>query len=433
MAKETTVFGMAGTGDWSHPDHRPKNYRQAAFELFPDSPAPFTSILSKLPSSTTDDPEYKMYEWRLPIMTCVNKGIVAAGTALKEEDTITLFSTADSATTYAAWGADPARNFKEGDILRVEDPADCSQAASGGTELIVITSIESDTTFKALRYWGDTNYASTPTYGTIADTAVFRWAGSVYAEGSQTPTAIARRATVVSNYTAIMKDVAKITGTAQNTRFRPYKPWAQHKGEALERHMIKLEWAMLNSVKDEWRAATSDEYMRTSGGFRYWIEQAQGAVDWSSGGVDADTVEDEMQTTWTYGSKTKLGLSGFKALNVLNKMVRANTGWNWNGEKIPKKMTYGLTVFELRSPFGTLNLVPHQLMAESATQTQDILIIDTKNVEYVKMRNRDTKWKDHVELPDEDARKGYYMTEAGLRVALPETHAVWTGMSALAP
>lgn len=429
MSVESTIFGMAGTGDWSHPDHRPKNYRQSAFELFEDSPTPFTNILSKLPSASTNDPEYKFFEWRLPKMSCFNKNTLTAATALKESDVITLYATADGGA-YLNEGAEPGLAFKEGDILRVEDPADCSQSAAGGTEHVVVTA-STATTLTVLRYWGDTNYASTPTYGTIADTAELRWAGSVYAEGSQTPSALAKRATVVTNFTGIMKDVAKLTGTAEQMETRPYKPWAQHKGEALERHMIKLEWAMINSVKDEWLDPTSGEYMRTPGGFRYWIEQAQGAVDFSSG-VDVDTIENEMETTFTYGAKKKAGFSGYRALNIINKMVRTNTGWNWNGESLPKKMTYGLTVFELRSPFGTLNLVPHQLMAESAQQTQDILIMDTQYVEYVKMKNRDTKFKDNVQLPDEDARKGYFMTECGLRLALPETHAVWTGLAALA-
>lgn len=457
MAVETTYFGMEGTGNWDHPDYRPKNYRQAAFELFPDSPSPFTYILSKLPESTTDDPEFKLFEWRLPKQTCINKGTLIAGTALLEADSVELYNSGDG-SAYTNEGLKPARAFKAGDILRVEDIADCSEGTAAqktanptdtgnvtGPELVVVKSIDGDDTMTVYRYWGGTNVdgpttPATDVFGTIADGAVFRWAGSVYNEGSLVPNSLTKRASIVSNYTGIFKDSVKITGTAEQMKTRPYKPWPQFKGECLERHMMKLEWALLNGVPyettsiqtaDYGSGANDAEYARTTGGFRYFVEQAQGSVDFSAG-VDIDTIEDEMEVTFTYGSKEKAGVSGYRALNILNKMVRTNSTWNWSAESLPKKQTYGLEVFQLRCPFGTLNIIPHKLLAESAVQTQDVLIIDTKYVEYVSMKGRDTAWTDNVQLPGEDARKGFYMTECGLRLALPEVHAVWTGLSALA-
>lgn len=419
MPYETTVFGMSGTGDWSSPDHRPKNYREAAFELFPDSPAILTYVLSKLPSSEVDDPEYKLYEWRLPKMTCINKNSSGTVASALDTDSLDLYDTTDDPVVYAAEGATPAYHFKPGDLLRDE---------TGGNEIVLVLAVTDGDTLSVARYWGDTN---TPGTGTIADGAVLRWCGSVYSEGSGAPSAISKRATVVTNFTGIFKDSCEVTGTAEQMKTRPYKPWPQLKGEALERHMIKLELAILNSVKEE-DVTLEGEYMRTTGGIRYWIDQAQGAVDFSSSGVDIDTVEDEMETTFTYGSKEKMGVIGYRALNVINKLVRSNSAWNWNAERLPKKQTYGLEVFQLRSPFGVLNLVPHKLLAESSVQTQDIFILDTKYLEYVNMRGRDTFFKDNVQDNDEDRRKGVYTTECGIRLALPECHAVWTGLNALA-
>lgn len=453
MAAETTYFGMEGTGNWSHPDYRPKNYRQQAFELFPDSPSPFTYVLSKLPTSSVDDPEFKLFEWRLPKQTCiVQDNPLAAGTVLLDESTVELYQSGDGAA-YADEGTAPARAFKAGDILRVEDITDCSLGSAAaktsnptdtanvtGPELVVVKSITDADTMVVYRYWGGTNVdgpsSTTPVFGTILNGAVLRWAGSVYQEGSQTPASLTKRASLVTNYTGIYKDTVKITGTAEQMKTRPYKPWPQFKGECLERHMMKLEWSLLNGVPEETTSidplgSGETEYSRSTGGFRYWVEQAQGSVSYG-GAVDIDDVEDNMETVFTYGSKEKLGLIGYRALNIFNKMVRSNSTWNWNAESLPKNQTYGLEVFQLRSPFGVLNLVPHKLLAESSVQTNDCLVIDTKYVEYVYMAGRDTKWKDNVQLPDEDARKGYFQTECGLRMALPECHAVWTGISALA-
>ena len=397
-----------------------------------------------------DDPEFKLYEWRLPKQTCINQGVLAAGTALLEQDTCELFQASDGAA-YADEGSAPARSFKAGDILRVEDISDCSEGSVAakvanptdtanvtGPELVVIKSITDDDTIVIYRYWGGTNVdgpsSTTPVFGTIADTAVFRWAGSVYQEGSQTPSSLTKRASLVSNFTGIFKDTVKITGTAEQMKTRPYKPWPQFKGECLERHMIKLEWALLNGVPEETTSidplgSGESEYSRTTGGFRYFVEQAQGSVDFS-GGATITLLEDNMEQSFTYGSKEKAGIVGYRALNILNRLVRLNSTWNWNAESLPKKQTYGLEVFQLRSPFGVLNIVPHKLMAESAVQTKDVLIMDTKYVEYVSLTGRDTKWKDNVQLPDEDARKGYFQTECGLRMAMPEVHSVWTGLNA---
>ena len=74
----SAIFGMRGTGDWATPDERPKNYREKAFQLFPDSPSPFTAILSKLPTSSVDDAEFKIFEDRLPHMTWAVTGIIDA-------------------------------------------------------------------------------------------------------------------------------------------------------------------------------------------------------------------------------------------------------------------------------------------------------------------------------------------------------------------
>jgi hypothetical protein len=455
MPIETTYFGMAGTGDWEHPDYRPKNYRQQAFELWPTSPTPFTYVLSMLPTSSTNDPEIKLYEWRLPKQTCIVQAEVAAVAAALATSTVELYQSGDGAA-YADEGTAPARAFKVGDILRVEDPADCTYSSVAskvanptdtanvtGPELVVVASITDGDTFVVYRHWGGTNIdgpsSAVPVYGTIAAGAVLRWAGSVYNEGTRTPSSLTKRASVVSNYVGIFKDTVKITGTAEHMKTRPYKPWASAKGECLERHMMKLEWALLNGVPEETNAISTASYAdagdvgyaRTTGGFRYWVEQGQGSVNFG-GAVTIDLLEDNMETTLTYGSQEKLCLMGYRALNVLNKVVRANSTWNWNAEALPKKQTYGLEVFQLRSPFGVLNVVPHKLLGMSSEQTNDALIIDTKYVEYVYFEGRDTKWKDNVQLPDEDGRKGYFMTEAGLRLALPEVHAVWTGLSAKA-
>jgi len=384
---------MSGTGDWADPELRPLNYRELAFKLFPDSPAPFTKILSKLPSSTTDDPYFHIFEWRLPQMAFLSDGAAIGVT------TIPLTVSVDI--------PEPAQGLKEGDLLKDEE--------TGEIILIVDPPAAPWTDIEVIRAWGGT----TPVAIGAADT--LRWVGSAYEEGSKAPGAVSRRASVVLNYTQIFKDTADVTGTAEQMRSRPMKPWPQLKGEALERHMIKMEYAFLHGIQAAVPGVNKE--IRTTGGFRTQIDAAQGIVDMS--GLTIDLLEDNMQTAFHYGSDTKIGLIGYSALNYINKVVRENTQFQFN-HPLPKTQTYGLNVTELRSPFGSLMLIPHPLMAESSLYTQECYIIDPKYVEYVSMRGRDTKWKDNAQDNDEDTRKGYYQTECGMRLALPEVHAVWT-------
>jgi len=398
-------FDMQGTGDWSTPDLRPKNYRQAAFKLFPDSPTPFTKFLSMTKSRMTSDPDYKIFEWRLPKMAWIMNGATAASTT--------------TALTFVATGAEtttPAKGLKAGDLLKDE--------TSGEIVLVSVDPADPWTTVEVVRHWGGTNAGAV-----IADASVMRWVGSAYSEGSNAPTAISRRATVVTNYTQIFKDTADVTGTAEQTEIRPMKPWPQLKGEALERHMQKMELALLHGVQYETTGANGKP-LRTTGGFRTLVVAGLGsAVDMSA--LSVTKLENALQTVFTYGSKRKMMLTGYTALNYINKVVRENTQFQFNAP-LPAEQTYGLNVRELVCPFGTLGIIPHPLMAESALYTTEGYIIDPKYVEQVIMRGRDTKWKDNAEANDADERKGYYQTECGLSLALPEVHSVWTGMSSLA-
>lgn len=394
----TTVFGMRGTGDWATPDERPKNYREMAFKLFPDAPAVLTYVMSKLPTRTVTDPEYKIFEWRLPDMAFTVNGEVAINA---------------TTITFNVPATTPTKGLKAGDMLRDE--------TSGEVVRVLADPVSPYLTATVVRYWGGTN-----TGAVITDDSVLRWVGSAYEEGSRGPTAISRTHTVVSNYTQIFKDLVKVTRTAERTKTRPQKPWPQLKGEALERITYKIEYAMLYGVDAE-TTGPDGEALRSTAGIRHLL--TTNVTDFSSG-VDLDTFEDGLESVFKYGSKTKMGLCGNRALNIINRMVTRNSMLTYNMESLPKSQTYGLNVTRLTCPFGTLNLVPHPLMTESAAWTKDMFVLDMKYIEQVVMAGGDLEWEDDIQLPDEHARKGQYIGELGLSLALEEVHGYWYGLNA---
>ena len=389
------MFDMRHTdsGSQGDQDYRPRNYREMAFKLWPKSPAPLTYMMSKLPSRQTDDPEYKIFEWRLPKMVWEPTGVSGTGPF-----TITV-------------AAGEAYGLKEGDLVEDE-----------GTDYkyIVTTETTNGTTFVL------TDYASTG--GTPTTASSLRWVGSAYAEGSQAPTSIMREASLVTNYTQIFKDTVKITGTAANTRHRPFKPWPQAKAEALERHMLKLEHAVLRGKKKE--DLTGSYPIRTFGGLNEFITSI---TDFSTGGISMNDIEDELQTAFQYGSKDKALVCGATQIKILNRVARNHAALNFNlSDKMPEGQTFGLDVTKWATPFGILRIIQHPLMTESSTYTKDGYILDMKYLQYVKFSGRDTQWFPNAQLPDEDAKKGYYQTECGLSVALPEVHRRWTGIDTYA-
>ena len=391
----TTEFGMQGSGDWSDPELRELDYRQTAFKLFQDTPTPFTKFLSMVPSSSVKDPQFRIYEWRLPMMAWTQTDAQA------DPDVTLVFEVVDGT----------GDGIKIGDFLKNERTG----------EIVRVTARTANNFTAGERGWG----VGTGINSAVND--VWRWVGDAYAEGTDAPEAVSRRASVIENFCQIFKDSADITGTAKETDMRPFKSWTQLKAEALERLMIKMESSFLWGIQHETTGANGKPF-RTTGGFYELIDAAGYSTDMSS--ITIDMLENELQTVFTYGSKKKMALIGYTALNYINKLVRDNTVFNFNAP-LPKTQTYGLNVRTLTCPFGELGLIPHPLMAESAEYTDHCYIIDPKYVEYVYLRNRDVKWKDNSQGPGYDQQKGHFLAECGLRLALPECHAAWYGISSL--
>jgi hypothetical protein len=391
---------MQNTADWSSPDYRPKNYMEMAFKLWPTSPTPLTYLTSKLPSRTTDDPEYKIFEYRLPQMSWT---VVAVDSG---SDPVHEISVA----------AGEAYGVKVGDILEVEGTTQQYIVTTASVAGSVTTAGED---FKVTEWNGTTNPVATD---------VMNWVGSAYEEGSLSPESVTRQATLVTNYTQIFKDAVEITGTAKQTRLRPFKPWPQMKAECLERFMIKHEKQVLRGQKKEDTTGTHPK--RTFGGLEAFITETKDF----NGSVSLNDLEDQLQIAFKYGSKDKAFVCGNTAVKVLNRVARNHAALNFDlTNKMNKDQTFGLAVNEWVTPFGILRIIPHSLMSESDVYTQDGYILDMKYIERVKLRGRDIKWHPNASENDRDGDKGYYQGELGFSLALPEVHQKWTEMSNFAP
>ena len=94
------------------------------------------------------------------------------------------------------------------------------------------------------------------------------------------------------------------------------------------------------------------------------------------------------------------------------------------------KGAFGHEVTKVNTIFGNLHFVPEPLFRG---QDEDLAIaVDMANVKYRPLSgngvSRDTHIVTNVQNNNVDGRKDMVMTEAGLEISLPETHAVmkWT-------
>lgn len=128
------------------------------------------------------------------------------------------------------------------------------------------------------------------------------------------------------------------------------------------------------------------------------------------------------EVAFKYGSSEKLMLASARVLSVIN-------GWALGKLEISQgETTFGLAVTKYVSPFGILNIV-YEPLFEGAIYGGYAAIVDVDNVKYRPLKGRDTSLRTNIQAADVDGRTDEYLTEAGLELKLPKTHALLTGVT----
>jgi hypothetical protein len=395
------VAGLRGTGDWAT-DERPKNFREMILFRSPNGTAPIFGLMSKVQKDSTDDPEFSWWDEPNDLVRLTVNGALGSG------DTTVVIDSADPSTSAPGnvWGV--AKHLKAGDLLLVEPTAD---AAAFTHEYLEVTSVLSDTAFMVSRG------AAGSTAGAIANDASLLLVGSVYAEGTGAPRAASRNPIKYSNYTQIFKDVYEITGTAEETRTRTGDPIKNDKKRKAFDHARGIELALLFGRKSE-TTGDNGKPKRTFDGIRRFIPTQNTTIM-----AGADTLNHFLDAVYpifdfdTEAGDTRIGFCGNGALNGLNKAIMSASGQsainvNFQGQV----KVYGMNFNEYVLPQGRLLLKTHPLMNRHALYKNSMFMIDFSALRWRPMKNRDTKFKDNIQNPDEDVRRGQWMTEGGIEV-----------------
>jgi hypothetical protein len=444
----TNSTGNAPTGVSINDTRRIFNFGERVAELAP-AQSPFFVYLSKVAKKSTDDPVFKFMERRHQwqrrnfevetevILTVNNKGTALLDT---EGDDIVLDcgynkygkTQALSAPRFLLPGQVIAIEDSDGNVRRMKIDTTPVVGGTDGTDGITTIGITGGAGVSLVGTW---KADETVTFEEDAKGQVI---GSAWAEGSTDPDGWKDAISTNEGYCQIFKTaISMFSGTALATRYRgvanEYKRVWQEK---LMEHKMDIEHAMLfgvgtaNGTDD----AGSDN-IRYSWGILPYTEQFGNTYDFTYADSGYDAFLDTMENFFapeTGNSGSKLVLASRKVITFLNKLGTNGFLDNTVGaERYRLDVTnipgsFGHNVTKINTIYGDLHFVAEPLLR--GLWEDYAIAIDLKNVAYRPLIgngvSRDTHIITNVQNNNVDGRKDIIMTEAGLEISLPETHAI---------
>ena len=262
--------------------------------------------------------------------------------------------------------------------------------------------------------------------------------GSAWAEGTDSPVGWEDKLYDREGYCQIFKTGMNIfSGTALATEYRGIANEFQRIWQdKLMEHKMDLEQAMLFGI-----GAASNETSAGTAPVRYtWgivpYTESYGKIynmSYSSSGYDAflDAMEDFFAPE-SGNSGNKLVLASRKVITYLNKLGSGSflnnsvgsSQYRLDVQSVPG--AFGHTVTMVNTIFGNLHFVQEPLLR--GPWEDYCVAVDMKNVAYRPLAgngvSRDTFIETNIQDNGVDGRQDQIITEAGLEISVPETHAI---------
>ena len=412
-------------------------------ELAPEE-SPFFVYLSKVGKVPTTDPQFRFLEDRSAMQwtdrsftTSTNLAAVSVGA--------TVTATLSSAQSWLIKGMVVQ-------VSSIQGPSGAPNHANA-----VITAINSSTSI-------DIKWLTNP--GSDANPAAYVNAtsmegrmqviGTAYAEGSGAPDTFSQELDHDYGYTQIFKTACEMSNTARATVYKGYADeWQRIWNLKLREHKVDIERAMLFGQR-----ASSGGINYTEGIAGHIIANGQSQTVAGSAQLVYTEGQAYLKTvaaaSLTYdvllrdlevvfdpargGSTVKLALCSLPVISLFNKL---GDGVGFIGDTLSSKVPYnfersqgsfGHKIMKIETVHGDLSLVREPLFR--GLSSEFCCMVDLDHVSYRPLVgngvNRDTSIETNVQAADEDLRKDLILTEAGLEVSLPETHALFVFEEAVA-
>lgn len=414
--------------------------------------SPFFVFLSKVAKRPTPDPVFKFLEQRhqwqrrnFAVETAMSAVNITKGQKLNLNDVLL-------GCKYDKYGRKTATYnvplfLLVGQTVQIQGKLDADGAGAGSAENCVVTALVTkleaptttaakvDLTVRAIN--GDTNFDDTYNGGTLAlaKDAPGQVTGSAFAEGTGAPDGWMDALYSREGYTQIHKTAIPLfSGSSLATVYRGVaneynRVWA----EKLMEHKMDLEHANLFGV-GRYEAETGTEPKRFQWGIVPYTEVFGTVEHFSYDESDYDSFLDfmrEFHAPENGNSREKLYLTSRKILAWFQKLgssgFLSNSVGNslrYNIENV--KGSFGHELLKVSTIFGSAYFTEEPLFR--GLYEDYCVAVDLRNVAYRPLVgngiSRDTHVITNVQNNDIDGRKDMILTESGLEINLPETHAV---------
>jgi hypothetical protein len=426
-------FGTPGAViDSTIPSRRLFDFSDRIAELAPDE-SPFFVYLSKVGKVPTSDSQFRFLEDRTKVSmtdrtftTSSNLGAIAEDTT----DTMTVSS--------SPW-------LIKGMVLMVSSTiSGMGEGTNAAT--CVITAVNSATEIEVR--WLRENSTSAVTVDGSSTAVNVQVIGTAYAEGSGAPDVFSQEMDSDFGFTQIFKTACEMSNTARATVYRGYADeWQRIWNLKLREHKVDIERAMLfgqrasvggiqytegivgHIIAEGAAPATDTTKLSYTEGKAYHKSIAAASMTYDNLLGDFEVVFDPARG----GSSSKLALCSLPVISLFNKM--GNGGFIDNSTVSTQAQymleraqgSFGHKVMKIDTVHGDLTLVKEPLFR--GLSSTFMAMVDLDHVSYRPLVgngiNRDTAITTNVQQADEDLRKDLILTEAGLEVSLPETHALF--------
>ena len=465
----TAAATTAGIGQ--APDRRRLyDFSDRVAELAPEE-SPFFVYLSKVAKVPTDDPVFRFLENRSKIDWTTRNFKMAAGvnggSAISAGSSYTFTVDSDSATGGTASGGASVDFLTKGMVFAVNT---VSGAAGYSQTLVRVESAPADLGTSTSFTGKIINISNTVTSGDsaitgediIADNDNCQVIGTSFQEGSGSPDVWSSEIEDDFGYTQIFKTAAEMSNTAIATRYRGYaNEWERIWALKLREHKVDIERALLfgqrarvssiqytegvvGHILKNGKAVIGTGNLSYSSGSPYFRSVATSELTYDRLLSDMEVIFDPARG----GASEKLVLAGLPVITFFNKLgsssfLSASMAHNANAalsgaatttNQAPYRMAleeragaFGHKVYTIETVHGTMHLVKEPLFRGISANM--MAMVDMSKVAYRPLVgngvNRDTSILTNVQNSDEDLRKDMILTEAGLEVTLPESHALY--------
>jgi hypothetical protein len=405
-------------------------------ELAPEE-SPFFVYLSKVAKVPTSDSQFRFLEDR---------------TKIHMTDRSFLLDGGGSAVTIAAEGADMSLDFDTsggasvdfllpGMVVALGNVDGNSVPTTANVRINSVNDVGSKTSCTAtvIQHAGST---------TIADNSSCTVIGTSFEQGSGSPDVFSQELDHDLGYTQIFKTACEMTNTARATIYRGYADEFQRIWNLkLREHKVDIERAMLfgqkgtangiqytdgivgSTIRNGYANVESDgNQLSYNSGVPYYKSNTAAQLTYDDILSDFEVIFDPARG----GGRSKLALASRPVISHFNKL--SSTGFVGgslaDGDQrynFPASQgQFGHLITKVNTIHGDISMVAESLFRGFAAGF--MMMVDLDHVSYRPLvgngLNRDTSITTNVQQADEDLRKDMILTEAGLEVSLPETHAL---------